>query len=199
MVVVYNGTEDWEGEIWFQDLFPNLPMELRPFVPQFRVFFINLRRFKYGSLPGRPETQAATESLMRATDGTFIEHLPEVLIHVAEADLDERLRLDLTQSISSYCTLVAQATSEQSINAITTVFKGKECFNMIETIKNNFVLEGIAIGEARGEARGIAIGKESVKSQEKAEIASNMKRKGYSVQDIADLTGLTFVEIERLR
>jgi len=24
-----------------------LPEELRPFVPQFRVFFINLRRFQY--------------------------------------------------------------------------------------------------------------------------------------------------------
>ena len=46
MVVVYNGAEDWDGEIWFQDLFPHLPDELRPYVPQFRVIFINLRRFK---------------------------------------------------------------------------------------------------------------------------------------------------------
>jgi hypothetical protein len=101
MVVVYNGSEDWDGEIWFQDLFPDLPEKLREFVPQFRVIFINLRRFQYGQLPGKPETQAIVESLMRATDGTFIEQLPGVLRHVADADLDERQRLDLTKSISS--------------------------------------------------------------------------------------------------
>jgi phosphoribulokinase len=44
MVVVYNGSEDWEGEIWFHDLFPDLPDELRQYVPQFKLFFINLRR-----------------------------------------------------------------------------------------------------------------------------------------------------------
>jgi len=53
------------------------------------VFVINLRRFEYGNLPGKPETLAIAESLMRATDGTFIEHLPDVFRHVAEADLDE--------------------------------------------------------------------------------------------------------------
>ena len=150
MVVVYNGKADWDGEIQFQDLFPDLPEELRPFVPQFRVFFINLRRFQYGNLPGRPETQAIAESLMRATDGTFIAHLSGVLKHVADGGLDEPLRLDLVRTISSYCTWVAQASSEQITNAITTVFKGQEAINMIEAIKNSFVLEGIEIGEARG-------------------------------------------------
>jgi len=194
MVVVYNGVEAWDGEIWFQDLFPSLPEELRLFVPQFRVFFINLRRCTYGNLPGRPETRAAVESLMRGTDGTFIEHLPGIFTHVAEADLDEHLRLDLMQSISSYGILAAHATSEQIISTITNVFKRKEYFHMIETIKDSIMLEGIAIGEARGEERGKIDGK----FEGKAEIARNMKRKGYSVKDIADLTGLTFTEIGRL-
>ena len=150
MVVVYNGHEDWTGEILFQDLFPNLPEEMRPFVPQFRVFLINLRRFRYGSLPGRPETRAIAESMLRATDGTFIDHLSEIFQHVADADLDEQWRLDLTRSISSYCTWVAHATSEQIINPITTIFKGKEGINMPEMIQKSIIQEGIEIGEARG-------------------------------------------------
>ena len=154
MVVVYNGSEDWEGEIYFQDLFPDLLEELRPYVPQFKLFFINLRRYQYGCLPGRPETQAVVESLMRATDGTFIEHLSDILKHVAEADLNESLRLSLTKTISTYCTWTARATSEQIINAISTVFRGQEYIKMIEEINNSFILEGIAIGEARGEAKG---------------------------------------------
>ena len=198
MVVVYNGNDDWNGEIWFQNLFPHLPEELRPYVPQFRVFFINLRHFKYGNLPGRPETRAAVESLLRATDGTFAEHLPSVLAHVAESDLDEYWRLDLITSISSYCGYTAQASDDQIAKAISAVFKGQEGLKMIETIKSNVMLEGIAIGEARGIAIGEERGKAEGRDEEKVEIARNMKRKGYAANDIADLTGLTVTEINRL-
>ena len=153
MIIVYNGTEDWEGEIQFQDLFPNLPEELRPYVPQFRIFVINLRRFKYGRLPGKPETRAIVESMMRATDKTFIEHLPGIFKHVAESNLGEPLRLDLTRNISSYCTYSARANSQQIINAITNVFKGQEMLNIIETINNEFILEGFEIGIVQGQLK----------------------------------------------
>jgi len=154
MVVVYNGSDDWKGEIWFQDLFPNLPEELRPFVPQFRVFFINLRRFKYGNLPGKPETRAIVESMMRTTDGTFVAHLPDILRQVTESDLDEYRRQDLGINIAFYGIWTAQATKEQIDKAITNVYKYEEAIKMIETIKHSTLLEGIEIGEARGEARG---------------------------------------------
>jgi len=149
MIVVYNGSANWEGEIWFHDLFPDLPEKIRQLVPQFRVVFINLRRFKYGQLPGKPETQAIVESLLRATDGTFIDHLPSVLNHVAESDLNEPLRWSLTKIISIYYTLTAKATSEQLAQAISTVFKGQEYIKMIEEIKDSYILEGIEIGETR--------------------------------------------------
>ena len=153
MVVVYNGNEDWEGEIWFQDMYQDLPEKLRQYVPQFRIIFINLRRFKYGQLPGRPETQAIVESLMRATDGTFIEQLSGVLQHVADAGPNEHLRLDMTRTISSYCTWAAHATAEQINRAITTVFKGQEGINMAEAVQKSIIQEGIEIGEAISEAR----------------------------------------------
>ena len=116
MIVVYNGQEDWDGEIRFQDLLPHLPEELREYVLQFRIIFINLRRFKYGNLPGKPETRAIVESLMRATDGTFCDHLPSVFQHVAESELGERGRLDLTKYIVSYCSWAAGAFSERGRN-----------------------------------------------------------------------------------
>ncbi|MCL2118834.1 MAG: Rpn family recombination-promoting nuclease/putative transposase [Planctomycetaceae bacterium] len=159
MIIVYNGSEDWDGEIWFQDLYPDLTDELRQLVPQFRVIFINLRRFKYGNLPGKPETQAIIESLLRATDGTFIDHLPNVLRHVAESNLNEPLRWDLTKTISIYYTLTAKATSDQLAQGISTVFKGQEYIKMIEEIKDSYILEGIEIGEALGEVRGELKGK----------------------------------------
>jgi hypothetical protein len=149
MVVVYNGSANWEGEIWFQDMYQDLPEKLRRFVPQFQIVFINLRRFKYGQLPGRPETQAIVESLMRATDGTFIDHLPSVLKHVTDSDLNEPLRWNLTKTISVYYTFTAKATSEQLAQGIATVFKGQEYIRMIEEIKGSYILEGIEIGETQ--------------------------------------------------
>jgi len=196
MVVVYNGTEDWEGEIWFQDLFPNLPERLRLFVPQFRVFLINLRRFKYGNLPGRPETRAIVESMMRATDGTFIEHLPEIFTHVAQADFGEHQRLDLTQNISSYCTWSSKATSEQIVDAITSVFRGQEANHMIETINNKWILEGFKIGEVSGKTRwkaeGEAIGLAKGKVQAILEVRFNKVPKGVenTIQSMTDLIAL---------
>jgi hypothetical protein len=154
MVVVYNGSEDWSGEIWFQDMFPDLPKKLRQYVPQFRVFFINLRRFKYGHLPGKPETRAIVESLLRATDGTFIDHLPRVFQHVAEAGLGKPQRFGLLRSISTYSSWTEQASSEQITKAITTVFKGQEGIEMAEAIHKGIIQEGIEIGEAKGELKG---------------------------------------------
>ena len=69
---------------------------------------------------------------------------------------------------------------------------------MLETIpegmfRNGFVHgrdEGIAIGVDKGITIGVDKGK--------AEIAQNMKRKGYSVNDIADLTGLSAAEVGQL-
>ncbi|GHT23078.1 hypothetical protein FACS189419_06520 [Planctomycetales bacterium] len=58
--------------------------------------------------------------------------------------------------------------------------------NVLETAR----IEGIAEGEAKGKAEGLAEGK--------AEVAANLKRKGMSVSDIADVTGLSVSDIERL-
>jgi len=154
MVVVYNGAEDWDGEIWFQDIFPDLSEEIQPLVPQFRVIFINLRRFNYASLPGKPETRAIVESMMRTTDGTFVTNLPRIMQQVAGADLDEYRRQDLGINVAFYGIWTAQATKEQIDKAITNVFKYEEATKMIETIRHSTLLEGIEIGKHEGKLEG---------------------------------------------
>jgi len=59
---------------------------------------------------------------------------------------------------------------------------------------------GAARAEARaeGKAEGIIEGKAEGVVEREIEIAQNMKRKGFDVQSIADLTGLSHAEIERL-
>ena len=54
--------------------------------------------------------------------------------------------------------------------------------------------EGLAEGEAKGRAEGEAIGAKKTARDN----ARKMKAKGFSLEDIADVTGLTVEEIEQL-
>jgi len=185
MVVVYHGTENWVAkEIWFHELFKNIPPALRDLIPRFKVLVINLRLFQYGNLPGRPLTRAFVESLMRATDGTFAKELASVFQHVYEAGLEKTQTWDCIQTITGYCAGSVGLTKEDFEQAILKVFN-KEDINMLETIpsgmlRDGFVLgrnEGIAIGKAEGVAEGIA----------KGEIRATLKQRfGGVPQEIKD-------------
>jgi len=69
---------------------------------------------------------------------------------------------------------------------------------MLDTIPPGFVrdsfIRGMDEGVVIGRDEGIVIGRD----EEKAEIARHMKQKGYSAEVIADLTGLSLDDIERL-
>ena len=156
MVVLYHGTENWaEKVIQFQDLFKNIPSALRDMVPRFNVLVINLRRFQYGKLPGRPVTQAFVESLKRATDGTFAEKLDSVFRHIRDADLEKSLKWDFVQTISSYCSRNVGLIKEHLKQTILKVFEGQEGIEMAETIPDGLLKDGIVIGEIRGKIESI--------------------------------------------
>lgn len=57
---------------------------------------------------------------------------------------------------------------------------------------------GLEKGEAIGLEKGEAIGLEKGVFQNKIENARKMKSKGFSVEDIADITGLSVDDIEKL-
>ena len=65
-------------------------------------------------------------------------------------------------------------------------YGGADFINAINTAK----MEGKAEGRAEGRAEGIA--------EVKQETASKMKAKGFSAEDIADVTGLTIEVIRAL-
>lgn len=55
------------------------------------------------------------------------------------------------------------------------------------------------MGMAKGEAEGKIKGKIEGKIEEKTNIALKMKKKGYNISDIEEITGLTSSEIEALQ
>ena len=125
-------------ELRFQDIFEHIPEELKEYVIQFRVVVVNLKRFHYGKLPGRPETQAAVESMKRATDGTFVANLTKIVSPLGKLPMDLRIE-SLIKSIISYAGWSGGLSEEQFNEAIFSVWKGQEGIVMAETIQKGIV------------------------------------------------------------
>jgi predicted transposase/invertase (TIGR01784 family) len=66
-------------------------------------------------------------------------------------------------------------------------------------IYQEILLEGIAEGEVKGEARGIAKGKAEGKVETAKQIVTNMMRSNISVELIAQFTGLTLKQVQKLQ
>ncbi|MGL6226822.1 MAG: Rpn family recombination-promoting nuclease/putative transposase [Thermoguttaceae bacterium] len=154
MVLIYSGDEDIAEELRFQDIYESVPEQLRKHVPQFQVFVINLRKFDYGKLPGRPETRAVVESLKRAKEGTFADHLEQIVAHLGTVSKDVRIK-DLIESIVRYCAVTDGVTAQQVDKAILTTIKGQEGIEMAQTVYKGIFADGIAQGEVRGEVKSI--------------------------------------------
>ena len=60
----------------------------------------------------------------------------------------------------------------------------------------NDYLNTVNSAEKKGHAEGLAEGRAEGRVEEKLENARRMKSKGYLLEDIADITGLTIEEIE---
>ncbi|MDR3197444.1 MAG: Rpn family recombination-promoting nuclease/putative transposase, partial [Planctomycetaceae bacterium] len=150
MLLLYHGNEDINEELFFQDIFPEIPKKLRKYLPQFKVIVINLKHFNYNNLPGKPETQAIAESFKRATDGTFAGHLSNILERIKSANLNKQQTLDITANITQYCTWINNLTTEQIVQSITNVFNGTEGIEMANTIQKGILQEGFELGQAHG-------------------------------------------------
>ena len=142
MVLLYCGADDLANEtMWFQDIFEHIPEPLKSLVPQFRLVVINLRRFHYGHLPGKPETQAVVETMKRAFDGTLAERLPEMLGRLGAMPIDDRI-MELIGSIALYSGCVTDIGKERIVELVTHTIIGKEGVEMAETIQRGIYQQG---------------------------------------------------------
>ena len=161
LVVLYNGKEKWGGELDLKSLVSAVPPELEPFIPVIRVLFIPLNQFDKKHLPGRPETRAVVESMIRATDGTFVVGLGSVIGHFKDSTLDERI-LELIEDIVLYCDWTEDVTPDTVDKILSNVVEGQEDNKMSQAVKQvrktfeRIARESyVAESEARGGARTI--------------------------------------------
>jgi hypothetical protein len=134
LVVLYNGREKWDDEPDIKSLVSPVPPELEPFVPQVRVLFIRLNQFDKQNLPGKPETRAVVESMIRATEGTFVAGLENIFGHFRGSSLDDRI-LELLEDIVRYCNWVEQVTPDEVDKVISNIIERQEKNKMSQAVK----------------------------------------------------------------
>jgi hypothetical protein len=134
LVVLYNGKEDWEGELDLKNLLSSVPAELEPYIPQIKVFFIRLNRFDLKNLPGKPETRAVVESMIRATNGTFVSGLESILGHFTSLTLDDRIN-ELIEEIIRFCHWVEGVTPAEVDKAIKNTIKEEGLMSEATAVK----------------------------------------------------------------
>ena len=152
LVVLYNGKEKWEGELDIKSLVSSVPPELEPFIPAIKVLFIRLNQFDKKHLPGKPETQAVVESMIRATEGTFVAGLESVIGRFRGSSLDRRI-CDLIADIFSYCDWVEEVTPDAVDKVIGNIIKGREGIKMSQAVKKGISAIAWEGGVAEGEAK----------------------------------------------
>ena len=152
LVVLYNGKEKWEGELDIKSLVSSVPPELEPFIPAIKVLFIRLNQFDKKHLPGKPETQAVVESMIRATEGTFVAGLESVIGRFRGSSLDRRI-CDLIADIFSYCDWVEEVTPDAVDKFIGNIIKGREGIKMSQAVKKGISAIAWEGGVAEGEAK----------------------------------------------
>jgi hypothetical protein len=186
---VYNGKDKWDGELDLKNLVASVPPELEQFIPKIKVLFIRLNQFDKRHLPGKPETQAVVESMIRATEGTFVAGLESVIGHFRETSLDGRI-LELLEDIVRYCNWVEEVTPNEVDRAIGNAIKGKEDIEMSQVVKA--VRKGIwKTGYESGVAEGRAGSIIRFLNRRFKKIPKPVKDKVSSITDIDRLDELT--------
>ncbi|MDR2440429.1 MAG: DUF4351 domain-containing protein [Planctomycetaceae bacterium] len=168
-VLIYCGIDKPDDVQYYQDMFPDLPDELREFVPQSKIIRANLNNHPYHKLPGCPETRAVVETIKRIHDGTAIEHFGDIIANFKEITWDDRI-IEIIHSICFYTVSREPITPEQIQETIQKTIPGKESKHMAGTMVKTLYDEIFEKGVLSGTAKGIVKGRAEGSAEGRAEL-----------------------------
>lgn len=188
-VLLYHGKGKWKYAT-LDALFEGVDEEWRAYIPNFAYIYNNLgliddaqiERLNHGFL------RASILTLKHTFEKLWLNyHAPKLLALTAENE--QHLK-------QSYLTYLLQRTSFEQERLI------KITASLPDNYKNqimNTFQKAIAKGKAEGRAEGVAEGVEKGSKDSSRKIALAMLAKGFSVEQICDLTGLSVEEVLLLK
>jgi len=191
-LVFYHGTGKWKvPETFFDDF--RLPREMKPvfrrYIPDFRYELINLQSRNIDDMI-IPLTMKVLLYTFKHIRHFQDEGILERFIVLSKDLFFEESGLKIIEKMPLYLFTVNDIQPEKvrdSIDRLISADKG----DIAMTTAERLIQQGIEKGMEKGLKKGILNGKK--------ETALNMLRRGYSREDIADITGLPVEEIDKLK
>jgi hypothetical protein len=152
-VLLYCGNDKADDVQYYQDMFPNLPEELREYVPQSKIIRANLNNYSYDHLPGHPETCAVVETIKRIHDGSAVDHFGDIIGNFKNMTWDDRI-IEIVHAICFYTASHEQITPNHIQETIKKTIPGKEGKDMAGTMVKTLYDEIYEKGELRGIKKG---------------------------------------------
>jgi predicted transposase/invertase (TIGR01784 family) len=176
-VLLYNGSKDWTIPTNIQDLIEGtIPSR---YIPSFEYYPVIENKISDRVLKKIKGTVAAIIYLEKQKDEKLLREAVDTVVELIKEEHPEQLRM-----FSVWLNRMFQnALNEKELERIKELTEVKSMLTQIA--------EQI-------EARGVQQGMQQGMQQKARENALKMKEKGYSVEDIADITGLTVEEIQKL-
>ena len=198
-IIVHHGKSKFTGKTELSELFLQLP-GIDKYLPKLQAVLFDLNAISEDDLPDdpdAPELKLVLAALKVVFSKEITAKITDILEELKPIIKDDPVLQDVVRWVWYY--LAANAEYMQRdytllFETIKTLVEVEAMPTMLERWTAERKDEWIAEGKAEGEARGIGIGED----RKARETALNMKQRGYSTNDIADLTGLSSDEIERL-
>ena len=163
-LVFYHGLQRWTVSTQFAEIWADYPPELKPYIPHFTYHLVDLSEYSDEELKGNVILQV----FMRLVKYIFREDLGEQLwelVALLEALSKQETGL---RAIETYLTYLVRGTDKVEEEEVVAVFKkvlSEKGEALMASIAEQWLEQGIVIGEERG----IAIGEERGKAEGIAE------------------------------
>ncbi len=172
---------------------------VKEYIPNLRYHLIDLSKISNDVIREKNNTLSSVflfENIKRSKNKA--ELLSEVMT-ILDKEEDEEISI----TINKWILIHLQTEEEKKTHAINNIDIDKlnrmEGRKMIESLRDQFIAEGEAIGKAEGEAIGKAQGEAIGKAQGEARIAKNMLKANEPIEKICLYTGLPKEKVLKLK
>jgi predicted transposase/invertase (TIGR01784 family) len=180
-ILLYNGSEKWTvGRDLATLIEQSIPGK---YIPSFHYYAVIEREVPDKVLKRVKGLVSAIIYLEKQGDEAALGQAIETVIELIREEQPEQLRMFSTWVNRMF----GKVLSEEDAERITELTEVK---SMLAQLAENIEKRGIKLGEERGVNKGVKEGKR--------EDARRMKARGYPVEDIVDITGLSAEEVEKL-
>ncbi|MFZ5368269.1 MAG: Rpn family recombination-promoting nuclease/putative transposase [Spirochaetota bacterium] len=190
-ILLYNGDARWSAPENIADLIDQrISLD---FLPRFRYFKIAENEFSRDKLLSLKNLIGAL-FLVETTDREELVSVVAQIVAILEQEQPEVYKAFLQWLYSFF--------SEPAPQWVTEISQLKEVPTMLATTlkkwEHDLVQQGLQQGLQQGIQKGLQQGLFKGKQEEKRETARKLKQKGMSIHEIAELTGLSIDEVQKL-